>query len=248
MAGGYPTGRTPLHDSGGMLHGVWESFFQRVEAVLRQVEDIALLLVFADNGEMFPPVREKSGPLADIPITLGAGDVGFIYRSTDVGKHKYFWDGTAWQYDGDYPGFVEAKGVAFTVDTTRWHIMDGSSIDMADPANPGQKLTGVTIHDWTGPVVLMSGAEDTSARAATRAKWESTAITDDKVDTGTVGLGSQVVMAGVGATVPSTVGTTALSMNAHHHVLSDADAELQKFSETGGGMPDRIAALWYIRI
>lgn len=103
---------------------------------------------------------------------------------------------------------------------------------------PDTTVVGVFIQGGNG------GA--TTPTAASRATWETTAKTDDEA------LHTHSIVSNINVTLGGGVNNAAAAQTTsagsdHHHVLSDANAQLKLFSETNGGLPERLSFTWWMR-
>lgn len=185
-------------------------------------------------------------PLPAIPAGLGIDDAGIIIFEDDF-QHAYLWDGAGWSYAPGDPGSGFIVAIDGGLSGGDWGICDGTS-HLASRSN-GTAGT-ITTPNLAIDTLLQGGGA--GHRVATRAQWETGAVTDDEsththptgvtTATGDVGAGPGTFNYVDGVDDPTGAGS------AHYHVLSDANAQLKKFSEAGGGMPDRTSLNWYIRL
>ncbi len=208
---------------------------------------------------------EFSSLLANAPTDLGENDASFKFSASDY-LHVWKFSGTAFVFAPGDPGsgFVsEGKPDGSAPNGGLWGLCDGSSYAVAKADATG--TTSVATVDRTNDS-FPQGSTTFGAKAASRAKWEATAVTDDEsahthsVDPPNTTSGNDsgagtVVQSGAGTTVATHTHTHDVDIapfnsgsgTAHHHVLSDANAQLKVFSETNGGLPARVGVGYYIR-
>lgn len=250
--------------SGGVIYGLHGSRSQHPPGespgsiyIESDRGDVAYVSVFANGSWVW---QYSSGiytaALTSLPGDLGTLDTGFVFRSTTVGNHRYYWSGTSWVYDGDLPGVVIAWGLNTTPLSTLYHLLDGATITIANPATPGSSTSVVLIDarsNGTDFPFVMSGGYASAASGATRAKWESSAKTGNENATHTHDTDVPAALAYAGGSDPGAVAGTFTSTTesaVHQHPLTDADAQIKIFGESAsqGGLPLRIAMQWYVRI
>lgn len=229
-------GNNPLYPPGRFLNYLFYETDRTVFYLAQLVAGVATWVYV--GGTMF-------ATLANIP-TLGTADAGFEFESSDYG-HRHRWSGAAWAFAPGDPGskYIVA-GVAAPLGGL-WGLCDGSTYAVAQANGT---TANVISPDLTGDIFLQGGAYTGTRKAAARATWEATAVTDDEsahVHNVTV-LGEAIVNgAGAAQTVGQDGTVISSSGTAHHHVLSDANAQLTVPSEANGGVPVRIDLAWYLR-
>lgn len=222
------------------------------------------LVVFRNTGTAWQYVDGiYTAALASIP-TLSTTDAGFLFGVSDYG-HLLRWSGTAWGFAPGDPGsgfVLEGKPDGSVPNGGPWGLCDGTAYNILQANGTTQSITTVnrTLDSFA------EGSTSFGAKVATRATWETTAVTDDEsahthqVDPPNTTSGNDsgagtIVSAGIGATVATHTHThdTDIAVfasgagSAHHHVLSDAKAQLKLFSETNGGLPSRVGVSYWIR-
>ncbi len=180
--------------------------------------------------------------LANIPTGLGTADVGFLFGSSDYG-HLHRWTGAAWTFA---PGDSGSEYiVAGTPNSPLWAPCDGASYGFAQPDG---SIVNKNTPLLTGDVFIMGANAIGTQQADTRAEWEAGAITDDEsTHTHPENLpASNSYGAGGFGAYPGGLTATGPG-DAHHHALSNTNAQLKKFSTSGKGLPLRIQMTFFAR-
>lgn len=184
--------------------------------------------------------------LANKP-TLTTTDEGYLFAVSDY-AHILRWNGTAFTFlPGDSAGYVVVgKPDGSAPNGGVWGLCDGSTYNVLKPDGT---VEGLLTQDLTGDTFVLGGTStDASPRVATRATWETTAKTDDAATGMSIDSHTTVdVQSGTGTTVLNGPVSHTLTDPNHHHALSDANAQLKKFSEANGGLPKRSGVAFYIR-
>lgn len=204
--------------------------------------------------------------LANKP-TLGTDDAGFLFGATDY-LHCWKWSGTAWAFAPGDPGsgFIsEGKPDGSAPNGGLWGLADGSTYAVSKSDATTSNIVTVNRTNDSFP----EGSTTFGAKAAARAKWEAAAVTDDEsahthqVDPPNTASGNDketavtlLYTAGVASqAIPAEPHTHDVNIaafasgdgSAHHHTLSDANAQLKVPSEANGGLPARVGVGYYIR-
>lgn len=180
-----------------------------------------------------------------VATRCGTYDVGLIVYSSDY-AHSYQWQGTGFTFAPGDPGSGFIVIVEGGLDGGEWALCDGSTVSLA---RSGGGVAAYPTPNFTTDALIQGGGS--GHKVATRATWESTAKTEDEsTHTHDVTITSDHTPPGPTPpdftfAVPGTYTTTAGT--AHHHTLNDADAQLKKFSEADGGMPERFGTSFYVR-
>ncbi len=189
-------------------------------------------------------------PQADIEAfrdTLLDTEEGLLIESTDY-FHQYRWDGAALDFAPGDPG--SAYVVIGQVDGSApngglWEPCSGAAVDVALPDGTIDSINTQVLNTDTA---IIGAAVASGPAVGERPTWESGATTDDESShTHTVHvIGSNSYDSGAFNAVPDqTVGSSGGS--AHHHDLSDSNAQLKITGDGGSGMPPRVSVVFYMR-
>ncbi len=180
--------------------------------------------------------------IPDFVATLIDADKGVLIDSTDY-FHQYRWDGAALNFAPGDEG--SGKIVGGLPNGGLWAPCDGGVYDFSQPDGT---VVSANSRPLTGDLFLVASATQGTAQLGTRPTWESGATTDDEAShTHTVHvIGTNSYEAGVfNAVADQTIGSSGGS--AHHHDLSDSNAQLKITGDSGSGLPPRIAETWFQR-
>lgn len=184
--------------------------------------------------------------LADLPGDLGLADDGFLADEAEY-EHCYKWNGLGWRFakqDDHQAGQISASAEGGAPLGGVWQICDGSTVTVS--AGDGTTVNR-TAPALQGDTWIVGTAVDTPTRAAARAKWEAGAVTDDEsTHTHPIGNIPELVPA-VGATVNLDTAPNTGPGTAHHHALTDANAQLKVPSIANGGVPLNYGLVFYMR-
>lgn len=198
---------------------------------------------------------------ATFPALVSGTAEMFIYVSDY--KHWICWNGTTPEFADEGAGWVaEGRPDGSAPEGGLWGLCDGSIYAVLKSDGTTQNIATVDRTNDSFP----EGSTTFGAKAASRAKWEAAAVTDDEsahthqVDPPSTTSGNDsgagtVVQSGAGSTVATHTHThdtnipafASAAGSAHHHVLSDANAQLKVPSEANGGLPDRVGVSYFIR-
>lgn len=192
------------------------------------------------SGEM------TGATLADLPADLGGNDAGFLFHDSNL-QHSYKWDGSAWSFgpaDDHMAGQVSASAGGAVPRAGAWQACNGSTVTVS----VGDGTTAnVTTPILTGDTFLAGAAAQSAVRAAARATWEAGAVTDNEAaHTHAVGQTLVLIPAAGTLTNVDTAANTGAG-TAHHHALTDANAQLKVPGLANGGLPANISLVWYMR-
>jgi hypothetical protein len=182
--------------------------------------------------------------LAALAAALGANDIGLVVPVSDY-HHTLQWTGIGWQFvEGDASEYVVIGGPGGSAPIGGlWGICDGTAYNILQSDG---SLALVTTQSLTGNVFIKGAATVAAQRAADRAKWEATAVTDDE-SSHTHNIVNNINTTLGGGANNAAAAQTSSAGTAHHHALSDANAQLKVFNETNGGLPLSIQVVFYIR-
>jgi hypothetical protein len=209
--------------------------------------------------------QRTQSQLAALAATLGTNDTGYQVWVTDF-EHRMVWSGTAWVFAAGDPGsgFVSiGKPTGAVPNGGVWGICDGTAYTVL---NADGTTTSLTTQNLTGDVFIKGNSTSGSQQAAARATWEAGAVTNAEaahthaagtyaVSGATSDSGESAVNSGAGSVAvgahghsfsASVTGASAAG-SSHNHALADANAQLKVPSEANGGVPLRIACVFYMR-
>lgn len=187
--------------------------------------------------------QRTQAQLAALAATLGTNDTGLEVWVTDF-EHRLKWTGTAWVFAPGDPGsgFVSIGKPAGTAPNGGvWGICDGTAYTVL---NADGTTTSLTTQNLTGDVFIKGKSTSGSQQAATVATWDAAAKTDNANTGGSVSTSSAGATSG---TDFDALTSATFNEGNHYHPLSDANAVLKAPSEANGGLPLRIACVFYLR-
>ncbi len=192
----------------------------------------------------------SSTTIADIPIDLGANDIGFLYGST-YWNHVWVWLNTGptgyWYAPGDPGSLYIVASTATAPENGKWGICDGSAYSYVNLNAVGGSITTPDLASG----LFVRGGPYAAPSAASRATWEAGAKTDSVGDhhhsvflsCGSVGSDGSPADAALCGFFFDTG-----DAGAHDHTLSDSNAQLKVPSDSNGGLPAAIKLDWYVRL
>ena len=128
---------------------------------------------------VFGAQQRTQAQLSTLAGTLTTADVGYIADVTDY-LHFLRWSGSAWAFNSSDPGsgFVAmGKPTGAAPSGGLWGLCDGTAYNCL---NGDGTLTSLTSQNLTGEVFLKGSTATAAQQAAARAKWESSAVTDNE--------------------------------------------------------------------
>jgi hypothetical protein len=189
--------------------------------------------------------QRTQSQLSALAATLGTDDTGLEVWVTDY-EHHLKWTGSAWVFAPGDPGsgwVAIGKPAGTAPNGGVWGLCDGTAYNVL---NADGTTTSLTTQNLTGDVFIKGKSTSGSQQSATRATWESSAATDAANTGGSVSTSSGSVNGGDGASA-SFLTSASFNEGSHSHPLSDTNAQLKVPSESNGGLPLRIACVFYIR-
>lgn len=176
-------------------------------------------------------------------------DVGYLISITDF-QHVIRYNGSNWDFGpGDSgSGFYVAGGRGFQLPAGKFHLCDGSTIQVFYLPSGVPSLQTVTLDDLTAGQFIRGGPWSGSSASGTNPSWDPAAKSDDEA-THAHTLGHIVTDANTGTGLNLVAGTnTGSPTGGHHHTLSNGVAKLNVPSDSNGGLPDNFKLNWYIRL
>ncbi len=231
---------------GGVTYGFWGARPAATPGKLYYAADRSSLYIGTPNGWLFVAGGMR-GVISQLPIGLGLQDTGFTFESTEY-EHTLKWNGAAYKFvSGD-----KSRYFAMSLDGPPsggvWGLCDGTTYNVLLTDGTVESIVTPNLAD--GTFLRATTAYTGTPAAAVRASWEAaakTAIENQKHTHSYSQGGSNAFGGGAFNAVSSFTANTGDDSVDHYHALTDADAQLQLFSDVGGGMPLRFDVQVYLR-
>ncbi len=192
--------------------------------------------------------------IAAFVATLTVNDANLEIGVTDY-KHVLRWSGTALDFlEGDSSGYtVEGKPAGTAPNGGLWGICDGSTYAVLN--GDGTTTNIVTRNRTDDSFVIGTAPGSVGVRVATSPTWitgaqtetEATGITIDDHDDhdintlGDHGSGTDSIVSS------ATHGAHGVNDPEHFHILTNGNASMNPPDEVEGGLPARVAVVFFIR-
>lgn len=195
-------------------------------------------------------IRDSSPSLAGRPGWLTTTDAGALYKNT-IFVRVWMWDGSGWHYnDGGVGAGAQVATSGPPPSGGLWAPCDGGVYAVALDNCTTSSFAASDTRAVAGDNPVIQGGPGGGPVLPSRATWETSAVTDDEsTHTHSVSVANTATASGVGAGSDLVAAQTVNSGpgSAHHHALTDANAQLKTFGDTNGGMPQTVSMAWYMR-